>query len=1292
MDSVSTSSRPRTYEAPKPEADLAEWTNKIKALQRQVDADDEAEQKRLEEEIAAARKARLRRSRGAGSVSVVDVSRPDREISARHDPPLTVTGRDAHEADALRRLAKSGASSSTMPGTALGPEKKLHTGHTKVQQSVSEKRGGPVSLAAFIGGRASGPRLNKHAPQQDAADPTQFDQRTTITAPHPIFGRGGIAVPGLAGQRSAVTHTGVASDADERYRPSINRRSPALSTTRKYVEQIEGRSVASERAGNKENVLVSEKTGEKAHTVVAQRSGNKDQAIFPKKAGDKELPIAPQKTGTRERAISTPAPSHPAKDNVRSASGSSERKVSQYSSTRPTSPSKDRNVPPLPVATPFVSRHSFSSSQTGPTPYKMSTPTSHLARPIQPDLRPPSQSSTAPSSNFPSPAFKKSPAQKEPTPSISRLHGRGFVQNMVKKSTQLESSVETPPTPPLKPRAIRARKSSVLDRWQPVLASSSPSPPPPVSPKPVSLHKTHSTHPAAPVDTARRASTEPTKRFLRTRASLPSISQGFTEATGAELERNASLLKKMPPDGAPGLGSATTMAIYKPSPSPVETDFTNVDELGVRRKSVLLNAEDAGRIRVATDLPSPPGKPLSHPTKDRAKRPRKVKNVQPANQVQGCPSKAMSAMGQPEARHAVSRTVAVAQKSEPANVDSLAAIAHRSSGTDKPSLTIASSWTEPSLTTLKSPISEPSPSHEYARRKTYVGRALPGMTSESKVVEQALVASKPKSPQPTSSTREETSTQIAQLPARHSRTPSSGNRPTVMDVALTFSQQTDKGNTNSSTRKNETEVLKKAVPVARSVALPEIKAERRKSTLEKYSSIMLPALKEEVTPVSTPSGTLSRKTVTSDSDTLEKSSLSLTKSEVASIATPDKVVHLDHQDKPLPDVDIDRLLVPPRDIDLSDSHTQTISVDVLNIAGGTGSLISQDLNIFYDTELLAVIHRSKSRIDGLASTTLWIWRGKCSEVGDKEERKIQDLSRRYGTKAVIIQQRSEPPQLVHLLGGQLVIRQGSRSRWSSENTTMHLVRASRGLIYIDELDLAVKNLCSAFSYCLSILNTIYIWYGCGSTEAERQAASNYARSFVAAGQNPVELSESENDEDDMFWMILGGRGFAKADYWKWRRDMSMADPRVWRVEAEQGENSMTPIFSFAFERVSHESVYVIDCIWEYFVLVGREARGYRQDIRLALNVAMTMSKKLSPHRPFPPTVHVLVLPSQLPSDLRLNFRDLDEELLNDGEVPDHMNILSSTEAMEHLQKTSWNMSTLKDGKMLPLGVDMSHIP
>jgi len=75
----------------------------------------------------------------------------------------------------------------------------------------------PTSLAAFIGGSASGPRLNRHAPQQDAHDPTQFVQPDT-SHPHPIFGRGGIAMAGMA-DKAYGSYAG--SESSERYRPSL---------------------------------------------------------------------------------------------------------------------------------------------------------------------------------------------------------------------------------------------------------------------------------------------------------------------------------------------------------------------------------------------------------------------------------------------------------------------------------------------------------------------------------------------------------------------------------------------------------------------------------------------------------------------------------------------------------------------------------------------------------------------------------------------------------------------------------------------------------------------------------------------------------------------------------------------------------------------------------------------------------------------------------------------------------------------------------------------------------------
>jgi len=60
---MDAAARRRTYDIPKSDSvGLAEWTSKIKALQRQVDEDEEAETRRLEEEIIVSRMSRMRRS------------------------------------------------------------------------------------------------------------------------------------------------------------------------------------------------------------------------------------------------------------------------------------------------------------------------------------------------------------------------------------------------------------------------------------------------------------------------------------------------------------------------------------------------------------------------------------------------------------------------------------------------------------------------------------------------------------------------------------------------------------------------------------------------------------------------------------------------------------------------------------------------------------------------------------------------------------------------------------------------------------------------------------------------------------------------------------------------------------------------------------------------------------------------------------------------------------------------------------------------------------------------------
>ena len=168
---------------------------------------------------------------------------------------------------------------------------------------------------------------------------------------------------------------------------------------------------------------------------------------------------------------------------------------------------------------------------------------------------------------------------------------------------------------------------------------------------------------------------------------------------------------------------------------------------------------------------------------------------------------------------------------------------------------------------------------------------------------------------------------------------------------------------------------------------------------------------------------------------------------------------------------------------------------------------------------------------------------------------------------------------------------------------------------------SIRNLCSAFSYCLSLLDTLYVWHGCGSVDNERAAARDYAKALATSSSNVVELIEGQSDADDeMFWMILGEGDYARADYWKWRASSLSIHPRVWSVDVTRGADAVRtpcdlvtllsnlvaqiqPVSFFADHPEFHDLVHLVDCVWEFFVVVGSEARGKRADIRLALTAA-----------------------------------------------------------------------------------------
>jgi hypothetical protein len=253
-----------------------------------------------------------------------------------------------------------------------------------------------------------------------------------------------------------------------------------------------------------------------------------------------------------------------------------------------------------------------------------------------------------------------------------------------------------------------------------------------------------------------------------------------------------------------------------------------------------------------------------------------------------------------------------------------------------------------------------------------------------------------------------------------------------------------------------------ALATARPQNIVPSQTEKRKSSYEKYSSFMMPPLLEEKTPAASPAGTLSRSVGDLSRSTpielLETASTVLEDKPVAEAKSPeDKLIHFDIRADPLPTVDIAALLnTKNTSFAFNSSDTEVISLEVLAVASHIATPIKEDHDIFYDSEVLAVIQRAKSRSTGLVKTTVWGWRGQQGKLGDQEAQKLREISKRYGTSLLLVEQSEERVDLLHALGGKLAVRNGQRSLWSADNTSMHIVQKVGEVVIIEERELVCR--------------------------------------------------------------------------------------------------------------------------------------------------------------------------------------------------------------------------------------------
>jgi hypothetical protein len=533
--------------------------------------------------------------------------------SSSESPRMTADSQESRE-DTLRKLAGESHERGKVHTPTVAPT-------------------GPISLAAFIGGRATGPRLNKHAPQQDSHNPTQFEQRT-ITAPHPVFGRGGIAMPGMTGQgRAKLEASPSPAPKLVAFQTAVGERPVTPSSREGPDMQTRARDLGDHRS------VSPEKTSSlTVNQLPSPRQRTQSNATVPTKSPSP----SPLKEPSFPKSSVRHSPHNSISgDYLAAKSMPTTGRQTPTSHTPYTTPPRTSSVSPIPKTSVTISSSPPKAYASGASP--------SVAKTIQSTPKP-LQSPHVSLNQSPSAAtFLRPPPAKDPTPSISRLQGRGFVQNMVRASTQFEAASHSGrgPSAAATPEKERdtPRKATVLDRWQFNNGSSAPI----IAPKPVPLRKSRtvdsslSSTSTSPVPTpfnpaaATPVRRDPSEKGLKSVTSLPSIAHAMTpdKVLRPTSARNEATSHSPPMSQKRSLGSSTTMISYikplktgdnpptstppsRPSSRASRTSRSrptspDVDELGVRSRSrsrsVAGNVEvkQAGSPATATG-----GKSLSH--------------------------------------------------------------------------------------------------------------------------------------------------------------------------------------------------------------------------------------------------------------------------------------------------------------------------------------------------------------------------------------------------------------------------------------------------------------------------------------------------------------------------------------------------------------------------------------------------------------------------------------------------------------------------------------------------------
>ncbi|KAF2026220.1 hypothetical protein EK21DRAFT_103386 [Setomelanomma holmii] len=331
---------------------------------------------------------------------------------------------------------------------------------------------------------------------------------------------------------------------------------------------------------------------------------------------------------------------------------------------------------------------------------------------------------------------------------------------------------------------------------------------------------------------------------------------------------------------------------------------------------------------------------------------------------------------------------------------------------------------------------------------------------------------------------------------------------------------------------------------------------------------------------------------------------------------------------------------------------------------------------------------------GAKHTDVYLWAG--NGVAEPTLEDVQLFARNQAKqnqgRLITVRQGQESPNFFEALGGIVITRRGAKP---ASKEFMLCGRRHLGHLAFDEVEFALKSLCSAFPYLISTsTGKVYLWKGRGCSAEELSGARLMGMDLAPTGDF-TEIDEGSEPQD--FINIFrppavptkGPPIPRSADHWRYKATSDKYRVRLYKVEQNQGQSgwgqalqvsssffatlrrpswsgqnaeqrpqtpitpktpggittSMREVMPFCQRDLEPESIYVLDAFFEMYIIIGALSRTQANAFSTALLFAqeygiLAVSEE---DRPFMPVTTVVM--EGVPRDMKAVFRHWDDTII-----------------------------------------------